>query len=183
MREDQIKVMIDQETLEKKIAELGQVISHDYEGKEIMMICILKGGAMFMMQLAKSITVPVMMDFIVLSSYGNELISSGEVKIKKDLDDNIEGKHVLIVEDIIDSGNTLHEAIPLIEAKGPNSVQICTLLNKASRREVDVPIRYCGFNIEDKFVYGYGLDLDDYFRNLPFIGVVDIEKLKKYQKE
>ena len=109
--------------------------------------------------------------------------SSGHVRVDFDLKTDVRGKDVLIVEDIIDSGNTLHEAIPLIEAKGPNSVQICTLLNKASRREVDVPIRYCGFNIEDKFVYGYGLDLDDYFRNLPFIGVVDIEKLKKYQKE
>ena len=175
MREDQIKVMIDQETLEKKIAELGKVISRDYEGKEIVMICILKGGAMFMMQLAKSITVPVMMDFMVLSSYGNELISSGEVKIKKDLDDNIEGKHVLIVEDIVDTGRTLSFLSTYLVKKGAASVQIATMLDKPARRVVPVNVKYTCFEIADEFVVGYGLDYGQKYRNLPYVGYVEQE--------
>ena len=176
MREDQIKVMIDQETLEKKIAELGAIISRDYEGKEIVLICILKGGAMFMMQLAKSITVPVTMDFMVLSSYGNELISSGEVKIKKDLDDSIEGKHVLIVEDIVDTGRTLSFLSTYLVKKGAASVQICTMLDKPARRVVPVDVKYSGFEIADEFVLGYGLDYAQKYRNLPYIAYVEQEE-------
>ena len=176
MREDQIKVMIDQETLENKIAELGAIISGDYEGKEIVLICILKGGAMFMMQLAKSITVPVTMDFMVLSSYGNELISSGEVKIKKDLDDSIEGKHVLIVEDIVDTGRTLSFLSTYLVKKGAASVQICTMLDKPARRVVPVDVKYSGFEIADEFVLGYGLDYAQKYRNLPYIAYVEQEE-------
>ena len=176
MREDQIKVMIDQETLEKKIAELGSIISRDYAGKEIVLICILKGGAMFMMQLAKSITVPVTMDFMVLSSYGNELISSGEVKIKKDLDDSIEGKHVLIVEDIVDTGRTLSFLSTYLVKKGAASVQICTMLDKPARRVVPVDVKYSGFEIADEFVLGYGLDYAQKYRNLPYIAYVEQEE-------
>lgn len=176
MREDQIKVMIDQETLENKIAELGAIISRDYEGKEIVLICILKGGAMFMMQLAKSITVPVTMDFMVLSSYGNELISSGEVKIKKDLDDSIEGKHVLIVEDIVDTGRTLSFLSTYLVKKGAASVQICTMLDKPARRVVPVDVKYSGFEIADEFVLGYGLDYAQKYRNLPYIAYVEQEE-------
>ena len=154
---------------------MGAVISKDYEGKEIGLICILKGGAMFMMQLAKSITVPVTMDFMVLSSYGNELISSGEVKIKKDLDDSIEGKHVLIVEDIVDTGRTLSFLSTYLVKKGAASVQICTMLDKPARRVVPVNVKYSGFEIADEFVLGYGLDYAQKYRNLPYIAYVEQE--------
>ena len=168
----QIGVMIDQEKLEKRIAELGRQISEDYAGKELVMICVLKGGAMFMMQLSKSITVPMLMDFMVLSSYGNELISSGEVKIKKDLDDSIEGKHVMIVEDIVDTGRTLSFLSTYLVKKGAASVAICTMLDKPARRVVPVEVKYRGFEIEDEFVVGYGLDYGQRYRNLPYIGYV-----------
>ncbi len=176
------EVLIDENTIQKRIEELGKEISRDYADKELVLVCFLRGGVVFLVDLMRKITVPHSIEFMAISSYGvGKRESTGHVRVDFDLKTDIRGKDVLIVEDIIDSGNTLHEAIPLIEAKGPRSVEICTLLNKASRREVDVPIRYCGFTIEDKFVYGYGLDLDDYFRNLPFIGVVDTEKLKKWQ--
>lgn len=172
LREDQIEVMIDQEKLENRIAELGKQISEDYAGREIEMICVLKGGAMFMMQLAKSITIPVTMDFMVLSSYGNELISSGEVKIKKDLDESIEGKHLLIVEDIVDTGRTLSFLSNYLLKKGAASVQICTMLDKPSRRVVPVEVKYRGFEIQDEFVLGYGLDYGQRYRNLPYVAYV-----------
>ena len=172
LREDQIEVMIDQETLETRIAELGKQISEDYAGKEIEMICVLKGGAMFMMQLSKSITIPMTMDFMILSSYGNELISSGEVKIKKDLDENIEGKHLLIVEDIVDTGRTLSFLSNYLIKRGAASVQICTMLDKPSRRVVPVDVKYRGFEIQDEFVLGYGLDYGQRYRNLPYVAYV-----------
>lgn len=176
------EVLIDEETLQNRIQELADQISSDYEGKDLVLICFLRGGVVFLVDLMRKITVPHSIEFMAISSYGaGKRESSGHVRVDFDLKTDIRGKDVLIVEDIIDSGNTLHHAIPLIEAKGPRSVSICTLLNKECRREVEIPIRYCGFVIEDKFVYGYGLDLDDYFRNLPFIGVVDLEKLKKCQ--
>ena len=175
LRDEQIKVMIDQETLENRIAELGREISKDYEGKEIEIICILKGGAMFMCQLAKSISIPVTMDFMVLSSYGNELISSGEVKIKKDLDESIEGKHLLIVEDIVDTGRTLSFLSNYLMKKGALSVQICTMLDKPARRVVPVDVRYRGFEIQDEFVLGYGLDYGQKYRNLPYVAYVSQE--------
>lgn len=178
------EVLIDEETLQKRIQVLADQISRDYEGKELVLVCFLRGGVVFLVDLMRKITIPHSIEFMAISSYGvGKRESSGNVRVDFDLKTDIKNKEVLIVEDIIDSGNTLHEALPLIQAKGPNSVEICTLLNKYSRREVEVPLKYCGFDIEDKFVYGYGLDLDDYFRNLPFIGVVDIEKLKEFQKK
>ena len=176
------EVLIDEETLQNRVQELADQICKDYEGKDLVLVCFLRGGVVFLVDLMRKMTIPHSIEFMAISSYGaGARESTGHVRVDYDLKTDIRDKDVLIVEDIIDSGNTLHEAIPLIQAKGPKSLEICTLLNKESRREVDIPIKYCGFVIEDKFVYGYGLDLDDYFRNLPFIGVVDIEKLKKYQ--
>ncbi len=178
------EVLIDEKTLQKRIDELGAEISKDYIDRDLVLICFLRGGVVFLVDLMRKISVPHSIEFMAISSYGaGRRESTGHVRVDFDLKTDIRGKDVLIVEDIIDSGNTLHEAIPLIEAKGPKSLEICTLLNKVSRREVDIPIRYCGFIIEDKFVYGYGLDLDDYFRNLPFIGVVDTDKLKAIQEK
>jgi len=178
------EVLIDEKTLQKRIEELGAEISKDYKDRDLVLICFLRGGVVFLVDLMRKISVPHSIEFMAISSYGaGRRESTGHVRVDFDLKTDIRGKDVLIVEDIIDSGNTLHEAIPLIEAKGPKSLEICTLLNKVSRREVDIPIRYCGFIIEDKFVYGYGLDLDDYFRNLPFIGVVDTDKLKAIQEK
>ena len=170
--EKQIEVMIDRETLETRIAELGAKISEDYAGKELYMICVLKGGAMFMTELSKSITIPVLWDFMVLSSYGNDLISSGEVSIKKNLDGNIEGKHILIVEDIVDTGRTLCFLSEYLMKKGAASVKIATMLDKPARRVVPVSVDYTGFSIEDEFVVGYGLDYAQRYRNLPYIGYV-----------
>lgn len=176
LRDDQIHVMIDQETLEKRIRELGAQISADYAGQELMLVCILKGGAMFMTQLAKYITVPMTMDFMVLSSYGNELISSGSVHIKKDLDDDITGKHVLIVEDIVDTGRTLYFLKDLLKDRQAASVRICTMLDKPARRIMPVEVDYTGFQIQDEFVLGYGLDYEQRYRNLPYIAYVKTEK-------
>lgn len=173
--ENQIGVLIDQETLEKRIQELGRQISEDYAGKELKLVCILKGGAMFMSQLAKYITVPVTMDFMILSSYGDALISSGTVHIKKDMDDDIVDKHVLIVEDIVDTGRTLYFLQDLLKERGAASVKICTMLDKPARRVSPVEVEYTGFAIEDKYVVGYGLDAAQYYRNLPYIGYVKLD--------
>ena len=172
LTDEQIKVMIDQDTLEERIKTLGKEITKDYAGKEILMVCILKGAVMFMTQLAKSIERPVYLDFMVLSSYGNEMISSGEVNIKKDLDESIEGKHVLIIEDIVDTGRTLWFLSDHLLKRGAASVKICTMLDKPSRRVVPVHVDYTGFTIEDEFVVGYGLDYAQRYRNLPFIGYI-----------
>ncbi|MCI8632980.1 MAG: hypoxanthine phosphoribosyltransferase [Lachnospiraceae bacterium] len=166
--------MIDQDTLEKRIQELGKTISEEYAGKEILLVCILKGGAMFMTQLAKYITVPVTMDFMILSSYGNDLISTGTVSIKKDMDEDIEGKHVLVVEDIVDTGRTLWFLRELLKERKAASVKICTMLDKPARRVVPVEVEYTGFEIEDEFVVGYGLDYEQHYRNLPYIGYVEV---------
>ncbi len=171
------EVLIPEDKLKERVKELGQEISRDYEGKKIMAICILRGGVMFLTDLIRHIEPPVAIDFMGVSSYGvGSRSSDGEVRITLDLTTSIVGKHVLIVEDIIDSGNTLSSVIELLRTRNPASLEVCTLLNKYSRREVDVPIKYCGFNIPDKFVFGYGLDMDEYYRNLPFIGVVDLDK-------
>ncbi len=174
MFQDRIHVMIDQDTLEKRIQELGKTISEEYAGKEIVLVCILKGGAMFMTQLAKYITVPVTMDFMILSSYGNDLISSGTVSIKKDMDEDIAGKHVLVVEDIVDTGRTLWFLRELLKDRKAASVKICTMLDKPARRVVPVEVEYTGFEIEDEFVVGYGLDYEQHYRNLPYIGYVEV---------
>ena len=170
---EKIEVLIDEESLNKRIQEVADVINKDYEGKTLHLICVLKGGAMFMCELAKRLTIPVTFDFMSVSSYGAETKSSGVVKIIKDLDNSIEGRDVLIVEDIIDSGNTLAYLLDILEKRGPKSIKLCTLLDKPSRREKDVVVDYVCFEIEDKFVLGYGLDYDQRYRNLPYIGVME----------
>ncbi len=171
--DNKINVLIPEEEVDEKIRELGEQISKDYEGKELHLICVLKGGVFMTCELAKNITVPVSLDFMSVSSYGEETVSSGRVKIIKDLDDSIEGKEVLIVEDIIDSGNTLRYLIDLLNSRKPKSIKICTLLDKPERRITDVAVDYVGFQIPDKFVVGYGLDYIQKYRNLPFIGVIE----------
>jgi len=170
-------VIIPEHRLQERIAELGKEISEDYADKEILVVCILRGGVMFMCDLLKHITVPVNVEFMAVSSYGSGARqSTGNVRITLDLNTNIRGRHVLIVEDIIDSGLTLASVVELLETRDPASLFICTMLDKFERREVDVPIRYVGFPIENQFVFGYGLDIDEYYRNLPFIGTVDLAK-------
>ena len=171
--EDKIRVLLREEEVDKKIRALGDQISKDYAGKSIHLICVLRGGVFITCELAKRITVPVTMDFMSVSSYGDGTESSGRVKIVKDLDDTIEGKEVLIVEDIIDSGRTLSYLIELLASRKPNSIRLCTLLDKPERRVTDVKVDYVGFNIPDEFVIGYGLDYAQKYRNLPFIGVVE----------
>lgn len=168
----EIQVLISRDELHKRTVELAQQLSEDYQGKEIHMICVLKGGVMFMTDLSKEIgmDVPVTMDFMAVSSYGNETSSSGIVKIVKDLDETIEGKDVLIIEDIIDSGRTLSYLVQILRDRKPNSIEICTLLDKPDRRIVDVDVTYVGFEIPDLFVLGYGLDYMQKYRNLPYIG-------------
>jgi len=166
-----ISVMIPEEELNKRIAEIGAQISKDYEGKEVKLICILKGSIFFTTELAKRITVPVMFDFMQVSSYGGATKSSGLVKIKKDLDDNIEGQHVIVVEDIIDSGNTLSKLMPMLKMRNPADICVCTLLDKPDRREAEVEVKYDGFKIPDEFVVGFGLDYDQKYRHLPYIGI------------
>ena len=176
MDKHSISVLISEDELTKRINELGEQINHDYEGKEVKLICILKGSIFFTCELAKRINVPVTIDFIQASSYGSGTTSSGTVKIKKDLDESIEGKDVIIIEDIIDSGNTLSKLLPLLEERNPSSLVVCTLLDKPERREVEVNVKYNGFNIPDEFVVGYGLDYDQKYRNLPFIGVLHMDE-------
>ena len=170
---EHIRVMLPEEELTRRIAEMGAQISKDYEGKSVHMICVLKGGVFFTCELAKRLTVPVSMDFMSVSSYGNDTSSSGVVRIVKDLDENIEGKDVLIVEDIIDSGRTLSHLIEILKQRHPNSIRLCTLLDKPERRVKDVKVDYVCFNIPDEFVVGYGLDYAQKYRNLPYIGVVE----------
>ncbi len=172
---DKISIMISEEDVNAKIKELAEEISRDYAGKELHIICILKGGVFFACELAKRLTIPVSLDFMQVSSYGNATSSSGIVRIKKDLDDSMEGKEVLIVEDIIDSGKTLHYLIPVLKQRNPGSIRLCALLNKPDRREADVDIDYLGFNIPDEYVVGYGLDYAQKYRNLPYIGVIELD--------
>ena len=171
--EDKIKVLLTEEEVDEKIKVLGKKISEDYAGKSVHLVCVLKGGVFFTCELAKRITVPVSLDFMSVSSYGDGMTSSGAVKIIKDLDEPLEGKNVLIVEDIIDSGNTLHYRVEILYKRHPESIRICTLLDKPERRTADVKVDYVGFNIPDEFVVGYGLDYAQKYRNLPYIGVVE----------
>lgn len=168
-----IRVLIPEEKVEERISELGEKISADYAGKQVHLICVLKGGVFFMCELAKRITVPVSMDFMCVGSYGDGTVSSGVVRIAKDLDESIEKKEVLIVEDIIDSGNTLSYLMDVLKKRNPASMRLCTLLDKPERRVKDVRVDYCGFEIPDEFVVGYGLDYAQKYRNLPYIGVVE----------
>lgn len=166
-----LETLISEEDIQRRIEELGAQISKDYEGKEIIMLCVLKGGVMFMTDLSKRVTVPMKMEFMAVSSYGDEYKSTGVVKIIKDLDESIEGKDILIVEDIIDSGRTLSYLKNILEGRNPNSIKICTLLDKPEQRVVDVDVDYIGFTIPDSFVIGYGLDYHQFMRNLPYIAV------------
>ena len=170
---EKVNVLLSEEEVDAKIKAIGEQISKDYAGKQVHLVCVLKGGSFFMCELAKRITVPVSLDFMSVSSYGNGTTSSGAVRIVKDLDESLEGKDVLIVEDIIDSGNTLHYLVEILYKRKPNSIKICTLLDKPERRTADVKVDYSGFNIPDEFVVGYGLDYAQKYRNLPFIGVVE----------
>lgn len=168
-----IKELISEEKVDERIRELGKKISEDYAGKQVHLICVLKGGVFFMCELAKRITVPVTMDFMCVGSYGDGTKSSGVVRIAKDLDETIENKEVLIVEDIVDSGNTLYYLMDVLKKRNPVSIRLCTLLDKPERREKDVKADYCGFEVPDEFIVGYGLDYAQKYRNLPYIGVVE----------
>ena len=173
---EKIEVMIPEEKVNARIAELAAQISRDYEGKCVHLICILKGSIFFTCELAKRITVPVTLDFMSVSSYGNDTKSSGVVRVVKDLDEPLEGKEVIVVEDIIDSGRTLSYLLDNLSSRKPGSLRLCTLLDKPERRVTDVKVDYTGFEIEDKFVIGYGLDYAQRYRNLPYIGVVSFEE-------
>lgn len=173
------EILIPEDRLQARISALGAEISRDYQGKNPHLVCILRGGVMFLTDLMRRITIPHTIDFMAISSYGvGARESSGQVRLTMDLKDNIQDRHVILVEDIIDSGNTLSSVIELLSVRKPASLKVCTLLDKAERREVGVPIDYCGFVIPDKFVFGYGLDLDEYYRNLAFIGTVNPEKFQ-----
>jgi len=165
--------MISEEDVDAKIEELGRRISQDFEGEAVHLICILKGSIFFVCELAKRITLPVTIDFMQVSSYGAETKSSGVVRLSKDLDEPLQGKNVIIVEDIIDSGRTLNHLVKLLGQRNPKSMTLCTLLDKPSRRVMEVDVKYTGFQIPDEFVVGYGLDYDQRYRNLPYIGVIE----------
>ncbi|MGZ6317386.1 MAG: hypoxanthine phosphoribosyltransferase [Anaerolineales bacterium] len=174
------EILIDEQSLQRRVAELGAEISADYRGIEnLILICILRGGVPFLVDLSRHITVPHMMDFMAVSSYGvGTRESTGNVRVTYDLQTNIKDKEVLLVEDIVDSGHTIASVMGMLVTRQPASLRVCTLLDKAERREAVVPVHYRGFSIPNKFVFGYGLDLDEYYRNLPFIGVVDLEKYR-----
>lgn len=172
-----VKVLLTEQEVDTRIREIAEQINKDYEGRSIHLICILKGGVMFMCELARWLKVPVSFDFMSVSSYGAATESSGVVRILKDLDESLEGRDVLIVEDIIDSGRTLSHLIELLNQRAPKSIKLCTLLDKPSRRvEKHVKVDYTCFEIPDKFVVGYGLDYNQFYRNLPYIGVVEFEE-------
>ena len=171
------EILIPEKQLQEKIKELGNRISKDYHGQDLHLVCILRGGVMFLTDLMRAISVPHSIDFMAISSYGiGERESSGQVRLTMDLRDNIQGRNVMLVEDIVDSGHTLSSVLELLATRKPASLKVCTLLDKAERRETDVPLDYVGFVIPNKYVFGYGLDLDEFYRELPFIGVVDEDK-------
>ena len=173
---ENVRILLKEEEVDKRIAEVAAMINRDYAGKEVHLICILKGGVFFTCELAKRLTVPVSMDFMSVSSYGSGTESSGVVRIVKDLDESIAGKNVLIVEDIIDSGRTLAYLIEILKQRNPESIHLCTLLDKPERRvKKQVKVDYTCFEIPDEFVVGYGLDYDQKYRNLPYIGVVEFQ--------
>lgn len=173
---ERIEVMLSEEKVTKRIEELAAQISKDYEGKELHIICILKGSVFFTCELAKRITVPVTLDFMSVSSYGNDTKSSGVIKIAKDLDESILERDVLVIEDIVDSGNTLSYLLDMLQNRQPKSLKLCTLLDKPERRRKPVDVDYIGFEIPDEFVVGFGLDYAQKYRNLPFIGVVKFDE-------
>ena len=172
---EHVRVLKSEEEVDARIKAMGEQISRDYAGEQIHLICVLKGGSFFMCELAKRITCDVSLDFMSVSSYGSETKSSGVVKIVKDLDESIQDKNVLVVEDIVDSGRTLSYLMEMLRDRKPASLKLCTLLDKPSRRVVDVNVDYTGFAIPDEFVVGYGLDYDQRYRNLPYIGVISFD--------
>ena len=173
------EILIDETTLQSRIAELGAQISQDYEGQDLLLVCILRGGILFLTDLMRHISIPHQIDFMAVSSYGSgSRRTTGHVRINFDLQTDIYNRNVILVEDIVDSGYTLKTVIELLQTRHPRSLRICTLLDKTERREVVVPIDYTGFEIPNEFVFGYGLDIDEYYRDLPFIASVD---LKRYQ--
>lgn len=170
------EVLVSEEQLDARVRELGRQISEDYAGEELLLVCVLRGGVMFLTDLMRHLTVPHMIDFMAISSYGvGARESTGSVRITMDLKIDIGDKNVLIVEDIVDSGRTMNSLLGVLQTRNPKSLKVCSLLDKAARREVEVQLDYVGFNIEDKFVFGYGLDLDEFYRDLPFVGVVDLD--------
>ena len=171
---EHIRVLLSEEEVDSRIKAIGEEISRDYAGKPVHLVCVLKGGSFFLCELAKRITVPVSLDFMSVSSYGSDTKSSGVVKIVKDLDESIRDKDVIVVEDIVDSGRTLSYLMEMLRDRGPASMRLCTLLDKPERRVIDVKVDYTGFQIPDEFVVGYGLDYDQRYRNLPYIGVVEL---------
>ena len=172
---EHIEVLVTKEDVEKRISEMADEINRAYAGKSLHLVCVLKGGAFFMCELAKHLNMPVSLDFMSVSSYGGGVKSTGIVKIIKDLDEPIKDKDVLVVEDIVDSGRTLSYLMEMLRDRGPKSLHLCTLLDKPERRVVEVNVDYTGFQIPDKFVVGYGLDYDQHYRNLPYIGVVEFD--------
>ncbi len=176
MDEDILKVLVTEEQLKAKVQELGEQISRDYEGKDLLLVSILKGSVVFMADIMRAIKVPNAIDFMVVSSYGGaNTTTTGLVKIIKDLDSDLTGKEVLIVEDILDTGVTLSKLVPMLEMRHPNSVKICAILDKPDRRKADIHADYLGFQVPDEFVVGYGLDYDEKYRNLPYVGVLKPE--------
>lgn len=172
---ERVEVLLPEREVDERIQAIGDQISKDYEGKQVHLVCVLKGGSFFMCELAKRITVPVSLDFMSVSSYGSDTKSSGVIRIVKDLDESLKDKDVIVVEDIVDSGRTLSYLLRMLQARGPKSLALCTLLDKPERRVVEVNVDYTGFQIPDEFVVGYGLDYDQRYRNLPYIGVVKFD--------
>ena len=175
LERDVSEILIDEDALQRRIAELGEEISQDYGGRDLLLIGVLKGAVFFMADLMRRLTVPCEIDFMAISSYGGQTDSSGVVRILKDLDMNIKGRHVLVVEDIIDSGLTLSYLMRNLRSREPASLEICALMTKPARREIEVPVRYVGFEIPNRFVIGYGLDFDERYRNLPYVGVLNAD--------
>ncbi len=171
--EANISVYLTEEQISTRIAEIGAELTEKFKGESVFLICILRGSIFFTTELAKRIDLPMEIDFMTVSSYGAETVSSGVINIKKDLDSSIEGKNVIVVEDIIDSGNTLSRLLQLFKSRNPKTLTLCTLLDKPARRETEVPVDYTGFVVPDKFIVGYGLDWDQKYRNLPYIGFVE----------
>lgn len=178
MHNDIEKILFDETMIAKRVAELGKEITEDYKGKDLTCICLLKGGVFFLVDLLKRIDMPLFLDFMDVSSYGASTVSSGEVRILKDLDNSVKDKNILIVEDIVDTGTTLSYVIELLKSRGAKSVEVVSFLDKSCRRKVDVNVKYRGYEIPDYFVVGYGLDFDEKYRNLPYIGYLKEEMYK-----
>ena len=179
MHDDILEVLVTEEQLKEKVAELGAQISRDYAGKDLLLVSILKGAVVIMADIMRAVTIPCAIDFMQVSSYGSGTTSSGLVKIIKDLDQDLSGKDLLIVEDVLDTGITLSNLVPMLKLRNPNSVKICAILDKPSRRKADIKAEYTGFQIPDAFVVGYGLDYDEKYRNLPYVGILKPEVYSK----